>query len=134
MLAGARRAVGLLWTELRTMKLGFGQVATSKLLVRKRPHSISIYDKQIRTSHLREPRQGRTTRWHRQRFGFTDQSGPLTAEVAAVLSGPTAPDAEGNHEFSVVLVWVTRKPGAPAVQVIDQIVGSVHVHGANPAH
>jgi hypothetical protein len=50
---------------------------------------------------------------YRQTFGFTNQSGPLTAEVAAVLSGPTASDVEGNHEFSVVLVWVTRKPGAP---------------------
>lgn len=40
-------AVGMMWSELRSMKVGFGPVATSKLLARKRPNLIPIYDKQI---------------------------------------------------------------------------------------
>ena len=60
---------------------------------------------------------------YRHRFTFSNPGGTLTAEIAAVPSGPMAPDAQGNHEFSVVLVWVSSQPGAPKPDVIDQIVG-----------
>lgn len=71
---------------------------------------------------------------YRHRFTFSNQGGPLTAEVAAVLSGPAGPDAQGNHQFSVVLVWLTNKPGAPAPQAIDEVVNSVLVLGGQPAN
>ncbi|MGH3826784.1 MAG: hypothetical protein ACRDQX_06370 [Pseudonocardiaceae bacterium] len=69
------------------------------------------------------------------RFVFTNPTGSLTCEIAAVPSGPTTPDAKGDREFSVVLVWVTEKPGSPNPDVIDQIVGStrVSVNGHPPA-
>jgi hypothetical protein len=57
----------------------------------------------------------------------------LTAEVAAVPSGPSTPDTHGNEEFSVVLVWISDKPNAPTLDVIDQIVNSTLVHGGVPA-
>lgn len=69
---------------------------------------------------------------YRHRFTFTNPSATLTCEIAAVPSGPTTPDAQGNHEFSVVLVWVSDKPGAPKPQVIDQIIGSAKVVGGQP--
>jgi hypothetical protein len=66
---------------------------------------------------------------YRHRFTFTNSGATFTCEIAAVPSGPTTPDAQGNHEFSVVLVWVSDKPGAPAPDVIDQIIGSAKVAG-----
>ncbi|WP_433802917.1 hypothetical protein [Actinomycetospora sp. CA-084318] len=64
---------------------------------------------------------------YRHRFTFSNQGGPLTAEVAALPTGAAAPDPQGNRSFSVVLVWLTTKPGAPAVEVIDEVVDSVNV-------
>lgn len=58
------------------------------------------------------------------RFTFSNPSGNLTCEIAAVPSGPSKPDAQGNREFSVVLAWVSDKPAAPKPDVIDQIIGS----------
>lgn len=70
---------------------------------------------------------------YRHRFTFSNQGGALTAEVAAVPSGPAEPDAQGNRRFSVVLVWLTNKPGAPPLQTIDEVVNSVLVLGEQPA-
>lgn len=69
---------------------------------------------------------------YRHRFTFTNPAATLTSEIAAVPTGPTAPDAQGNHEFSIVLVWVSNKPGAPKPDVIDQIIGSALVSGGQP--
>lgn len=69
---------------------------------------------------------------YRHRFTFSNPGGTLTSEIAAVPSGPMAPDAQGNHEFSVVLVWVSNQPGAPKPDVIDQIIGSALVSGGQP--
>lgn len=38
----------------------------------------------------------------------------------------------GNGEFSVVLVWVSGKPGYAQTEVIDQIIGSAKVVGGQP--
>lgn len=69
------------------------------------------------------------------RFSFTNASATLTCEIATVPSGPSKPDATGSQEFSLVLAWVTNKPGAPNPDVIDQIIGSakVSVDGRPPA-
>lgn len=69
---------------------------------------------------------------YRIRFTFSNPAANLVSEVAAVPTGTSAPDAEGNHEFSVVLVWVSDAPGAPKQDVIDQIVGSALVVGGQP--
>jgi hypothetical protein len=69
---------------------------------------------------------------YRHRFTFSNSAGTLTSEIAAVPSGLTTPDAQGNHEFSIVLVWVSDKPGAPKHGVIDQIIGSALVAGGQP--
>lgn len=66
---------------------------------------------------------------YRIRFTFSNPAANLVSEVAAVSTGSSSPDAEGNHEFSVVLVWVSDAPGAPKPDVIDQIVGSTLVVG-----
>lgn len=69
------------------------------------------------------------------RFSFTNPGATLTCEIAIVPSGPSQPDAKGNQEFSLVLAWVTNKPGAPNPDVINQIIGSakVSVDGHPPA-
>lgn len=67
------------------------------------------------------------------RFSFKNPGTTLTAAVASVPSGPTAPLPDGSQEFSVVLVWVSDKPNAPKVEVIDEIVGSTLVHGGVPS-
>lgn len=69
---------------------------------------------------------------YRHRFTFSNPGGTLTSEIAAVPSGPMTPDAQGNQEFSVVLVWVSDKPGAPKPNVIDQIIASTLVAGGQP--
>jgi hypothetical protein len=61
------------------------------------------------------------------RFTFTNPGATLTAEVVAVPSGPTKPDAHGNREFFVALVEVSNSPGAPGPDVIDQIIASAKV-------
>jgi hypothetical protein len=65
----------------------------------------------------------------RYRFTFSNPGALVTSEIAVAPSGPAAPNPQGNHEYSVVLVWVTNKPGAPTPDVIDQIVGSAKVTG-----
>jgi hypothetical protein len=45
-----------------------------------------------------------------------------------VASGPDTPDGQGRHEYSVVLVWVSHHPRAPAVSAIDEIVESTQVN------
>ncbi len=64
---------------------------------------------------------------YRLRFTFSNPAAKLVSEVATVPTGSSSPDAQGNHEFSVVLVWVSNAPGAPKQEVIDQIVGSALV-------
>jgi hypothetical protein len=66
------------------------------------------------------------------RFTFSNPGTHLTSEIAAVPSGPQTPNAQGNHEYSVILVWVSDKPGAPTPQAIDQIINSVLVSGGVP--
>lgn len=66
---------------------------------------------------------------YRDRFTFHNPGATLTSEIAAVPSGPTGADADGNFEFSVVLVWVSDRKHAPYPEVIDNIVGSTLVHG-----
>lgn len=63
------------------------------------------------------------------RFTYSNPSANLTCEIAAVPSGPSKPDAHGDREFSVVLVWVSDKPTAPKPEAIDQIVGSALIAG-----
>jgi hypothetical protein len=66
------------------------------------------------------------------RFTFSNPGAHLTSEIAAVPSGPQIPDAHGNHEYSLVLVWVSDKPGAPTPEAIDQIISSALVTGGVP--
>jgi hypothetical protein len=70
---------------------------------------------------------------YRHRFTFASPGARLTAEIAAVPSGPTGPDAQNNYEYSVVLVWVSDKPNAPEPETIDIIIGSTLVAGGVPA-
>ena len=69
----------------------------------------------------------------RHRFTFRNPGATLTSEIAAVPSGPTTPDAKGNLEYSVVLVWVSDKKDAPKADDINKIIGSTLVHGGVPA-
>lgn len=66
------------------------------------------------------------------RFNFANPGAKLVSEVAAVPTGSASPDAQGNREFSVVLVWVSDASGAPKQDVIDQIVGSALFVGGHP--
>ena len=66
------------------------------------------------------------------RFNFSNPGAKLVSEIAAVPTGASSPDAQGNHEFSVILVWVSDAPGAPKPDVIDQIVGSALFVGGRP--
>jgi hypothetical protein len=70
---------------------------------------------------------------YRHRFTFSNPGAHLTADIAAVPSGPTTPDAQNNHEYSVVLVWVSDKPNAPQPDTIDHIIDSTLVAGGTPA-
>lgn len=63
------------------------------------------------------------------RFTYSNASANLTCEIAAVPSGPSKPDAQGNREFSVVLAWVSDQPTAPKPEAIDQIIGSALIVG-----
>jgi hypothetical protein len=63
------------------------------------------------------------------RFTFNNASGTLTCELAAVASGLSAADAQGNHEYSVILVWISGISQAPSLHVIDHIVESAEVIG-----
>jgi hypothetical protein len=69
---------------------------------------------------------------YQMRFNFSNPAAKLVSEVAAVPTGSSSPDAQGNHEFSVILVWVSDAPGAPKQDVIDQIVGSALFEGGQP--
>lgn len=66
------------------------------------------------------------------RFNFSNPGAKLISEIAAVPTGASSPDAQGNHEFSVILVWVSDARGAPKPDVIDQIVGSALFVGGRP--
>jgi hypothetical protein len=65
----------------------------------------------------------------RHRFTFRNPGATLTSEIAAVPSGPTTPDAQGNLEYSVVLVWISDKKDAPKADDINGIIDSTLVHG-----
>lgn len=65
----------------------------------------------------------------RHRFTFRNPGAALTSEIAAVPSGPTTPDAQGNLEYSVVLVWISDKKDAPKIDDINAIIDSTLVHG-----
>ncbi|MGA8517966.1 MAG: hypothetical protein WB735_07465, partial [Pseudonocardiaceae bacterium] len=69
---------------------------------------------------------------HRLRFTFANASAKLVSEVAAVPTGSPTSDAQGNHEFSIVLVWVSDAPSAPKQDTIDQIIGSALFVGGHP--
>lgn len=71
---------------------------------------------------------------YRHRFSFRNPAAALTTEIAAVPSGPTTPDKDGNLEYSVIMMWVSDQPDAPHKEVIDQIVNSALVHGGVPPH
>lgn len=64
-----------------------------------------------------------------KRDGFRNPGASLTSEIAAVPSGTSTPDGQGNLEYSVILVWVSDKPDAPKVDVINTIIDSTLVHG-----
>jgi hypothetical protein len=66
------------------------------------------------------------------RFNFSNPGAKLVSEIAVVPTGSTSPNAQGNHEFSVILVWVSDAPGAPKQDVIDQIIGSALFVGGQP--
>ncbi|MDQ2707450.1 MAG: hypothetical protein M3Z25_07345 [Actinomycetota bacterium] len=62
---------------------------------------------------------------YRHRFTFFNADNTeLTAEVAAAQSGLPDADPQGNREFSVVLAWVSKKPGAPTPDIIDKVLDS----------
>ena len=65
----------------------------------------------------------------RHRFTFNNPGAVLTSEIAAVPSGPTTPDPQGNLEYSVILVWISNKPDAPKIDDINTIIDSTLVHG-----
>jgi hypothetical protein len=65
----------------------------------------------------------------RHRFTFRNPGAMLTSEIAAVPSGPTTPDAQGNLEYSVVLVWISDKKDGPKADDINTIIDSTLVHG-----
>ena len=69
---------------------------------------------------------------HRLRFTFSNATAKLVSEVAAAPTGSPAPDAHGNHEFSIVLVWISNLPNAPKQDVIDQIIASSVFEGGHP--
>jgi hypothetical protein len=66
------------------------------------------------------------------RFTFSNPGANLMSEIASAPTGSPTPDPQGNHEFSVVLVWVSGAPGAPKPDVIDQIIGSALFVGGHP--
>lgn len=66
---------------------------------------------------------------YRYRFTFRNPQAKLTSEIAALPSGPGTADANGNRQYSVILVWMSDKPGAPKVDAIDEIVGSARLGG-----
>lgn len=69
---------------------------------------------------------------YRLRFTFSNATAKLVSDVAAVPTGPPAPDAQGNHEFSIVLVWISDVSSAPKQDLIDQIIGSALFAGGHP--
>ncbi|MGB7795372.1 MAG: hypothetical protein WBL53_03795 [Pseudonocardiaceae bacterium] len=69
---------------------------------------------------------------HRLRFTFANASAKLVSEVAAVPTGSPTPDAQGNHEFSIVLVWISDAPSAPKQDTIDQVIASALFVGGHP--
>lgn len=69
---------------------------------------------------------------YRVRFTFSNPGAKLVSEVGAVPTGSSVPNAQGNREFSVVLVWVSDAPSAPKQEVIDQIIGSALFTGGQP--
>ncbi|HEY9418225.1 MAG TPA: hypothetical protein VIQ30_25980 [Pseudonocardia sp.] len=69
---------------------------------------------------------------YRYRFTFRNPQAILTCEVAAGLSGPDVPDVNGDRQYSVILVWMSDKPGAPEVDMIDKIMDSVQLVAAQP--
>jgi hypothetical protein len=66
------------------------------------------------------------------RFNFSNPGAKLVSEIAVVPTGSASPNAQGNHEFSVIIVWVSDAPGAPKQDVIDQIIGSALFVGGQP--
>jgi hypothetical protein len=69
---------------------------------------------------------------YRLRFTFSNAAAKLVSDVAVVPTGSPSPEAKGDHEFSVVLVWVSDAPGAPKQDVIDQIISSALFVGGHP--
>ena len=69
---------------------------------------------------------------YRLRFTFANPNAKLMSDVAAVPTGSLTPDAQGNHEFSIVLVWVSDAPGAPKQDAVDRIIGSALFVGGHP--
>ncbi len=69
---------------------------------------------------------------YRLRFTFSNATAKLVSDVAAVPTGSPTPDAQGNHEFSIVLVWISDVPSAPKQDLIDQIIGSALFVGGHP--
>jgi hypothetical protein len=69
---------------------------------------------------------------YRLHFTFSNPGANLISDIASVPTGSPTPDPQGNHEFSVVLVWVSGAPGAPKQEVIDQIIGSALFVGGHP--
>jgi hypothetical protein len=67
------------------------------------------------------------------RFSFSNPGATLTAAIATVPSGPPTPNTAGSREFSLTLVWVSNKPGAPNPIVIDQIINSAKIATRKPA-
>ena len=69
---------------------------------------------------------------YRLPFTFSIASAKHVSDVAAVPTGSPTPDAQGNHESSIVLVWISDVPSAPKQDLIDQIIGSALFVGGHP--
>jgi hypothetical protein len=72
---------------------------------------------------------------YRHRFTVVNPATTLKTEVAAMPTGPSGTDAQGNHHFSVILMEITTAPGAPKPDIIDLIVSSAQAttRGKPPA-
>lgn len=68
---------------------------------------------------------------YRHRFIFNNPTSTFTCEIATVASGPATPDAQGRHEYSVVLVWVSHRNHAPRPSALDEIVDSTQINGSD---
>lgn len=90
-----------LWTVLR--RLGLGPVTTSKLMARKRPVLIPIYDSVIQRALL-----GRTRRWWQPMWGEL-QNSRLVARLRSIRAGANLSEDVSLLRVLDVAVWMRNQ-------------------------